>query len=133
MRRRATIIALLLLALVFAACGDDTGSDTTAADTTTTASDEMTTTAGGSMEASVSMVDITFEPAEMTIEVGTTVTWTNDDTVAHTVTALDGSFLSGTLDPGGSFSHTFETTGTFDYRCEIHPTQMTGTIEVVEG
>ncbi len=132
MRRHVMTTAVLLFALVLAACGSDDSTDTTGADTTTTTAADTTTT-GGSMEASISMADVSFEPAEMEIEVGTTVTWTNDDTVAHTVTALDGSFLSGTLDPGGSFSHTFESTGTFDYRCEIHPTQMTGTIEVVEG
>ncbi len=55
------------------------------------------------------------------IPVGTTVTWTNDDTVMHTVTAADGSFDSGFLDPGDTWSYTFEEPGEFDYSCLPHP------------
>ncbi len=57
----------------------------------------------------------------LTVPVGTTVTWTNDDTVIHTVTAADGSFDSGFLDPGATWSYTFDTPGEFEYLCTPHP------------
>ena len=62
---------------------------------------------------------------------GQTVDWLNDDGEAHTVSALDGSFNSGIMNSGDAFSETFETPGTFDYICAIHPT-MTGTVIVTE-
>jgi plastocyanin len=63
------------------------------------------------------------------VAVGTTVTWTNQDSTAHTVTANDGSFDSGPIQPGKSFSHTFSTAGTVAYHCKIHPS-MTATVTV---
>ncbi len=58
----------------------------------------------------------------LTVKVGTTVTWTNDDPdMLHTVTDVDGTFDSGFLDPGGSFSFTFDTPGEYEYFCQPHP------------
>jgi nitrite reductase (NO-forming) len=57
----------------------------------------------------------------LTIKVGTTVTWTNDDNQLHTVTAVDGSFDSGFLDPSATFSYTFGEVGDFEYFCLPHP------------
>lgn len=57
----------------------------------------------------------------LTVSVGTTVTWTNDDTMAHTVTGLDGSFDSNFLDPGASWSYTFTEPGEYEYYCLPHP------------
>jgi len=58
----------------------------------------------------------------LTVAPGTTVTWTNDDpSMAHTVTAVDGSFDSGNIATGGSFSYTFTTAGEFEYYCTYHP------------
>ena len=65
----------------------------------------------------------------MTVPVGTTVTWTNMDAVAHTTTSDTGAWDSGTLTPGASFQHTFTSPGTFTYHCMIHP-YMHGTIVV---
>ena len=73
--------------------------------------------------------DLAYHPAQTEIAVGTTVTWTNSDTVPHTATATDRTFDSSILDPGKSYSHTFEKAGTFDYSCLVHP-QMKGTIVV---
>jgi plastocyanin len=53
----------------------------------------------------------------------------NNDSIAHTATANDSSWDSGTLAPGASFSRTFPTSGTFQYRCSIHP-NMVGTVTV---
>jgi nitrite reductase (NO-forming) len=57
----------------------------------------------------------------LTVPVGTTVTWTNDDTMMHTVTAVDGSFDSGFFDGGETWSYTFEEPGEYEYFCLPHP------------
>ncbi len=80
-------------------------------------------------EMAVDIADFAFDPDPLEIPVGTTVTWTNQDTAPHTATADDGSFDSGRLDNGGTFSFTFDTPGTYPYHCDIHP-RMTGTIVV---
>jgi plastocyanin len=79
--------------------------------------------------ADVEIKDYTYTPATLTIAAGTTVTWTNDDSVPHTVTASDGSFDSGNLNPGQSFSFTFSTPGSYPYVCQYHA-GMQGTIVV---
>ena len=69
----------------------------------------------------VDIKDLAFVPAQITVPVGGTVTWTNDDTVPHTATAKDRAVLqSGTLEQGATYSQTFDTPGTFDYFCEFH-------------
>jgi plastocyanin len=77
----------------------------------------------------VSIQNFAFNPPNITITPGTTVTWTNNDSAPHTVTADDGSFDSETLQPGESFSLRFDSAGTFPYHCEIHPF-MKGSITV---
>ena len=82
-------------------------------------------TPGGS-PVTPSTVEVTIEgfaykPATLNITAGTTVIWHNKDTVPHTVTARDKSFDSGTISPNGTFSHTFEQSGTSEYYCTIHP------------
>ncbi len=79
--------------------------------------------------AQVTMKDIAFHPADLTVNRGTTVTWTNDDGVDHTVTANDKTFDSSNVSPGQSFSFTFDQSGAFDYHCSIHP-GMTGRVTV---
>jgi plastocyanin len=81
--------------------------------------------------AAVQVVDFSFEPGTLTVPAGTTVTWTNAGSRPHTVTADDGSFDSGRLDPGEQFSQTFEQPGTFTYHCGFHP-EMQGSIVVTE-
>ncbi|HET9658896.1 MAG TPA: tyrosinase family protein, partial [Thermomicrobiales bacterium] len=80
-------------------------------------------------EANVTIIDFGFDPADLSIEPGTTVVWINQGAVPHTVTADDGSFDSGQLDPGGSFTQLFDAEGTFAYHCEIHP-DMVGSVVV---
>ena len=79
--------------------------------------------------ASVTIAGNQFSPASITVNVGSTVTWANNDTVTHTVTADDGSFASGLVKKATSWAKTFATAGTFTYFCEIHP-DMTGTVIV---
>ena len=78
---------------------------------------------------SVSIEDFYFEPSEAAIQPGDTITWTNNGNHPHTVSADEGSFDSGTLQPGESYSHTFQNPGTVPYHCSIHPF-MTGSVSV---
>lgn len=77
--------------------------------------------------ADVTIVDFAYSPLDISVDIGTTVIWTNQDAVQHTVTGDD--FSSGTLNSGDTFSHTFETAGTFEYTCSFHP-QMKGRVIV---
>lgn len=79
----------------------------------------------------VSTIDRAFQPDDVEVSAGESVLWTNDDTEGHTVTAVDGAFNSGVMTVSDEFSVTFETVGTFDYFCAIHP-EMTGTVNVLE-
>lgn len=85
-------------------------------------------TAAGAV-VTMDIVDFAFAQPEITVRPGTTVTWTNTGVAPHTVTGLPTE--SGTIDPGQSFSYTFDTAGTFDYQCAFHP-QMTGRV-IVRG
>jgi plastocyanin len=80
---------------------------------------------GGS---AVTLVNYSFSPTSLQVALGTTVTWTNNDTAAHTVTADDGSFDSGNLAPGQSFTHTFTTSGTVAYHCNYHPNMVASVV-----
>jgi len=82
---------------------------------------------------SVTIEDFAFSPANITVKKGTTVTWTNKDSAAHTVTETDSQTGpdSGDLATGKSYSFTYDTAGTFKYHCSIHPS-MLGTVTVTE-
>jgi plastocyanin len=94
----------------------------------TPASNDSTGMATGGQVA-VSIMNFAYDPSPVEVAVGDTVTWTNNDSVPHTVTSSDGSIQSGTMQPGQSFSYTFETAGSFDYHCEFHP-NMSGQVVV---
>jgi plastocyanin len=72
-----------------------------------------------------------FSPSNLTVKVGDTVTWINNDNHDHTVTSDTGAFNSGNIANGSTFSFTFNTVGTYSYHCSIH-TSMTGTIVVTQ-
>ncbi len=132
----ALLLACTALALVAAGCGDDDDDDGGGGGAATTeqpaggGGDDGGGGGGGGGGAEVSEEGIAFEPAEVTVSVGDTVTWTNNDSVGHDVTA--DSFSSGEpggMAPGDTFEHTFEEAGTFDYVCTVHP-GMEGTVVV---
>jgi plastocyanin len=77
----------------------------------------------------VSIQDFSFNPGQITVAPGTTVTWTNEGPSPHTTTADDGSWDSGTLQQGEDFSFTFDEPGTYTYHCSIHP-DMTASVKV---
>jgi plastocyanin len=75
----------------------------------------------------VTIEGFAFSPATVTVSVGDSVTWTNNDGTAHTATG--SGFDTGNIAGGASGSVTFQSAGSFDYACSIHP-QMTGTVVV---
>ena len=78
----------------------------------------------------VNISGMSFSPSSITVKVGITVKWTNNDNTTHTVTSDDGTtFNSGNVATGGSFSFTPTVAGNFPYHCNIH-TGMTGTLVV---
>ena len=77
----------------------------------------------------VSIANMAFNPQTVYVTRGTTLTWTNNDSMAHTVTSNTNAFASGVLNPGQTYSYTFTTPGTYQYHCAIHPS-MTGTLVV---
>jgi plastocyanin len=78
----------------------------------------------------VTIKDLKFAPAKLTIKTGETVVWTNKDDNDHNVTADDGSFKTDdNLRPGDSFKHTFDKKGKFPYSCTLHP-RMKGIVLV---
>jgi plastocyanin len=89
---------------------------------------------GGQPEAreamQVGLSDNRFEPASLTVPVGTTVQWTNHGKHGHTVTSDKGDWGSNELGPSGVYSYTFSRPGTYTYHCKIHADQMRGTIIV---
>ena len=133
---RRLLTALAALALLLTACGDD--DDAAEAPAPTSAGEDAADADGAGDDApadgtAVVISDFAFDPETVEVAAGDTVTWTNDDGVAHTVTA--GSSGAATddfdeaIDAGESAEITFDEAGTYDYFCAIHPT-MTGEVVV---
>lgn len=77
----------------------------------------------------VAITDYVFAPALLSIKAGDTVVWTNNDLARHTIES--SAFESPLIEQGKTYSHTFQTAGTFDYFCGPHP-YMKATIRVTE-
>ena len=71
--------------------------------------------------ASITIDNFSFTPKEVTVAVGTTITWVNHDDVPHTVVSPDKKFRSKALDTDDQFSFTFTDAGTYSYFCSVHP------------
>ncbi len=94
------------------------------------AQERATTAAQQRATRTVSIENFAFVPARIVVRPGTRITWVNNDSAPHTVTANNGAFDSGTLQQGEKFSRTFTKAGKkFAYHCEIHP-QMQGKVTV---
>lgn len=140
LRLRTTLVLLALGALAPIGCGGGGGEGdagvTTGAQTGTSA--QATAPAArqpavqqGQAGAAVSMRNIKYIPANVTVKTGETVRWSNDDAVAHTVTATSGAqFDSGTVAAGGKYQYKPTKTGSISYYCTIHGQQQSGTITV---
>jgi plastocyanin len=133
------LIACMALALVVAGCGGDDDDDSGNGGGGGNAEQPPDTGGGGGGGgAEVSMMNIQFDPSDVTIKAGETVTWTNDEGVAHDVDKTSGpgaQFSSGPeggMMEGDTFEHTFDKPGTYEYVCRVHAPGMAGTIEVTK-
>jgi plastocyanin len=133
--RRLPFAALAIAALV-AIAGCSSGSSATpnapasaAAPSTAPSAASAAASAPAAGAAAVAIKDFAFNPQTIQAKVGESITWTNQDSTAHTVTLDDKSVDSGNVAPSATYSHAFTQAGTFTYHCAIH-TNMTGTITV---
>ena len=127
--RRQSIAALAIGAsLAVAACGGGASAPATPSAAASASPASPSVTAAGT--AAVTIASFTFAPASLGIAPGTTVSWANQDDVAHTVAWDDGAAGSGRLSAGGTpYARTFDRPGTYAYHCSIHPS-MKGTVVV---
>ena len=123
--RRILLVLCAVVALAAAGCGgndDDGGSSSGSTSAPAAAS------SGG--DVAIKMQNIAFDPKAVTVKVGQKITWTNDDTTDHNVTADSGAdFKSDNFGKGATFEFTPDKAGTIKYECTIHP-GMTATITV---
>lgn len=120
-------LALTLFALAFAGCGGG-GANSSSEATPATSSGSGADPRGGA--GAVTIKDYKYGPASLTVPVGTTVKFTNQDSTPHTATSKDpGGFESGPIDTGKTGTIKLEEAGTFTYFCVFHPF-MKGTITV---
>jgi nitrite reductase (NO-forming)/hydroxylamine reductase len=124
MKKGAIIPLLVLLLLILAGCGAPTP--------TVPLAETAAPGAAVVTEATLSISSMAFQPHTLIVATGATVTWQNDDVVAHTVSSGEGWFDSGQLAAGESFTHQFDQPGTFRYGCTNHP-QMEGVVIVLSG
>lgn len=123
----AFAVVLVGLAILLAGCGGGGGTDSTSAPAGT--SSGAATDSGGGAKA-VTIKNYMYGPASLTVPVGTTVKFTNQDSTPHTATSKEpGGFESGPIDTGKSATIKLEKAGTYAYYCVFHPF-MKGTIKV---
>ena len=120
--------AVVAVLVVLTAVSCTRRSEATGAAAATATTSPTTATAGESL---VEIDNFVFKPKELTVAVGTKVTWTNKDDVPHTATSADDThtFDSKALDTDDKYSFTFITPGTYKYFCKVHP-HMTGVVIV---
>lgn len=122
------VIAAALLLLAATACGGSGG------DSRTDAYGESNAEAVSGSSVVVEMKNLRFVPQGIKVSVGTTVTWRNEDPVAHNVRQILSEFLSpDTVKPGQTFTYTFDRPGTFRYQCTFHHPDMNGVVIVEEA
>ncbi len=124
----AALVAFLAVSLVVVGCSSDYSTDPNGYGTT---SPPPANNPGSIPVNTVQMYGMVFTPATLTVAVGTTVTWSNNDGVAHTSTSDSGVWDTGNIPAGSSKTTTFGTKGTFPYNCTYHASMgMKGTVIV---
>ena len=153
MRTAPTVPLACLAALLIAGCGSSGSSGTTTSAGATSATATATGTTGSALKASttpkygappagapvqsgtvqVAYRNIAIEPDTLKVKVGSTLRWTNYDSVEHNVTSEGGpqKFASRNFGEGGTYQIKLEKPGVIHYQCTIHPASMNGTIEVL--
>jgi plastocyanin len=126
----ATAAAVVLVAACSSSkSGGGSPSSTPPANASTAASAASGGSTATSKDVTVDVRNFTFTPGDLTVTVGTKVTWKFDDSTSHTVKADNGAFTSSALNGGKTYSFTFNSAGTYNYICSIHP-YMKGAITV---
>jgi plastocyanin len=116
--------------MVAVACGSDYSTPPTTPSPTPTPAPTPSGTSAVSVQAGAEALgNRAYAPAELTVDLGTTITWTNNDSVSHTSTSDGPGWNSGIIAPRATYTATFPTAGTFTYHCSIHP-GMVGTVTV---
>jgi plastocyanin len=120
------LVVLSAVVMLATACGGGSSTPAPTPTPTPTPTPAPTPAPGQSSTVSIpagaqSLGNQAFVPDELDVAMGTTVTWTNTDTIAHTSTSDASGWNSGTLAPGAQFSFAFQSAGTFAYHCAIHP------------
>jgi plastocyanin len=127
---RICLAGFLTCAAALAGCGGGTPTTTGTVPTPTMPSPGGTSLSIVTMPMGASFLTNTaYVPNPITVSVGTTIKWTNNDNVGHTVSSQNNLWDSGDIEPGATYSRTFQSTGTFPYYCAYHP-GMVGTIAV---
>jgi plastocyanin len=124
--KKTLIIGLLVIFVLISGC------TTTTTTRPASPTPEATTSSQTSTEQQINIKSFNFVPDIAEVSMGTTVTWINDDNVPHTVTSVSGSFDSGSIDPGKTYSYKFNQAGTFEYSCTNHPSIPHGKV-IVKG
>ena len=124
--RRIALLVCALVALGVAGCGGGGGGGSTSSGSTSTPA---ASSSGGGV--AIKMHNNAFDPKAVTVKVGQKITWTNDDSTDHNVTANSGAdFKSDDFGKGGTFSFTPTKAGTITYECTLHPNMKGATITV---
>ena len=132
--KKCLIISLIVLVtttcILVAGCTASTNVTTSPNPTVASTSATRSSSLSSNAEYTVKIKNFAFQPSTLTIQKGTTVTWVNEDSVAHTVTSDDGKFpSSGDLNKADAYQYQFNTPGSYDYHCSPHPF-MKGKINV---
>jgi plastocyanin len=128
--KRILLVLCAVVALAAAGCGgsDDNGGSDTSGGAGAGSTSPAPSSGGG--DVAIKMQNIAFDPKSTTVKVGQKITWTNDDSTDHNVTADSGAdFKSKDFGKDGTFSFTPDKAGTIKYECTLHP-GMTATITV---
>ena len=122
--RRLVLLLCAAVALAAAGCGSSNDNSSSSSTSTPAAS-----SSGGGV--AVKMANIAFAPKDVTVKVGQKITWTNDDSTNHNVTADSGAdFKSKDFGKGGTFEFTPDKAGKITYECTLHPNMKGATITV---
>jgi len=135
----AVVVVIVVGGGIWLAVGRNKNTPASSNSTSTSSSSNSSTTSSSASNNAptatdkVDIANMAFSPADITVKKGTSVTWTNQDSIQHTVTENDGKSgpSSSPLDQGKSYSFTFNDTGTFNYHCSIHP-EMIGSVTVTD-
>ena len=124
-RRTLALLTLVAAGLVAGACGSDNGNG---------AYGERSAIEVSGTSVTVELRGIQFQPQGIRVKPGTIVTWINKDPVVHNVRQIESVFLSpDVMQPGGTFSYTFDKPGEYRYQCTYHHPNMNGVVIVGEG